>query len=347
MQPAHAAQAPGKKHHAVLQIALTPAAVAPRVFDDSLRALLVTALQVVGKPNPPVFPRQQRRFDKIVAENLAAVRAASGQLRQIAKLHERFGADEGVVSPVISKIERPIIQSGDEHGRVKPVGELLDAAEERFGVHQRRHRLNQPDARMRLHQFHQVHSRLSAHDAVGVANHEVAVTAAPGIEEVAHVAALAALVVQAAAVVNAAERIEFADQVIPAPLLLDPFVRVRRVAEDEEIKPFEFAGFVERFIGGAQPFINADGVFVADGEDDRGAGAGEALRAIIRQLRDALPGAKCPQHEPIDSVHAADGGEQKQNHEQNQQHRAGGGPARAPEQIRKQHGDQPRQQDGG
>jgi hypothetical protein len=39
-------------------------------------------------------------------------------------------------------------------------------------------------------------------------------------------------------------------------------------------------------------------------------------------------------------VHAADGNEQKQNHEQNQQHGARRGPARPPQQIGKEHRDQ-------
>ena len=84
---------------------------------------------------------------------------------------------------------------------------------------------------MRFHQFHQVHERFAAHDAVGVAHHEIAVAAAPGIEKIADVAALAALVVQPAAIVNAAQRVEFADQIIPAPLLLHPFVGIGGVAQ--------------------------------------------------------------------------------------------------------------------
>src|SRR5271169_4749937 len=117
MQPAHTAQSFRKKDESVLQISLAPAALALGVFNHGLRRLFVTAFEVVGKPNLPIFARHERGLDKIVAQNLATERLVSGKLRQVAELHEWFGADDGVVSPIISQIERPIIQSRDEHWR--------------------------------------------------------------------------------------------------------------------------------------------------------------------------------------------------------------------------------------
>src|SRR5215831_7107123 len=104
MQPVHAAQALGEQHEAVLQVALTPAAFALGVFNHSLRSLLVAPFKIVSEPDLPVFPRQQRGLDEIMAQNITAEWLSPGQLRQVAELHERFGADEGVVSPIISQI---------------------------------------------------------------------------------------------------------------------------------------------------------------------------------------------------------------------------------------------------
>ena len=104
MHPADAAQALGEQHQAVLQIALAPAAVALRVFDHVLRRFLVAAFEIVGEPDLPVFLEQQRGLDEIVAQNLAAERLASRQMRQVAELHERLGADDGVVAPVIAEV---------------------------------------------------------------------------------------------------------------------------------------------------------------------------------------------------------------------------------------------------
>ncbi len=57
MQPVHPAQALGEQYQAVLQIALAPPAFALRIFNHSLRGLLVTAFQVIGEPHLPVRPR--------------------------------------------------------------------------------------------------------------------------------------------------------------------------------------------------------------------------------------------------------------------------------------------------
>ena len=143
-------------------------------------------------------------------------------------------------------------------------------------VDHRRHGLDQAGGRVRFHQFHQVHERFAAHDAVGVAHHEIAVAAAPGVEKIAHVPAFAAFVVQPAAVMNAAQRVEFANQIKPAPFLLNPFVGIGGVAQDEKVEAFMLPGSFERFIRCAQTFADAHDVFVVDREDNGRADAGDA-----------------------------------------------------------------------
>ena len=98
---------------------------------------------------------------------------------------------------------------------------------------------------MHFHHFHQVHKRFTADDTVGIATNKVAVAAAPGVEKIADVTALAGFVDEAAAIINFAERIEFADQIIPTAFFLDPFVRVGRIAQDEKVEAFELTGFFE------------------------------------------------------------------------------------------------------
>jgi hypothetical protein len=150
----------------------------------------------------------------------------------------------------------------------------------------------------------------------------------------------AAFVVQPAAIVDAAQRVEFANQIIPAPLLLNPFVRIGGIAQDEKVEAFKLAGFFQGFIRRAQTFADAHDVFVVNREDNCRADARDALAAIFPQARDAAVVAEHPQHKTIQAVHATDGGKQKQNHEQNQQHGARRGPAGPPQQIGKEHRDQ-------
>ncbi len=117
--------------------------------------------------------------------------------------------------------------------------------------------------------------------------------------------------IEAAAVINFAERVEFANQIEPAAFFLNPFVRVGRVAQNKKIEALELAGFFERFISGAQPFVNAHDIFIVNRKNDGRAYAVNFLVAVIFQLRDAAARAECPQKKSEDAVHAADGREQK------------------------------------
>ena len=80
--------------------------------------------------------------------------------------------------------------------------------------------------------------------------------------------------------------------------------------------------FSKRFIRRAQAFADPHDVFVVNRKDNRRADAGNALAAIFLQPRDAAFVAEHPQYKTIQAMHATDGNEQKQNDEQNQQHRA-------------------------
>src|ERR1035441_3058713 len=157
---------------------------------------------------------------------------------------------------------------------------------------------------MHLHQFHEVNERFAAHHAVSVAADKVAVALAPGVEEVADVAALALLVEEAAAIVNFSERIKVADEFGPAALLLDPAVGIRRIAQDEKIKALKLAGAGERFVGRAQAFEDADGIFVVNRENDGGAGAVNFLLLVIFQRRDPPACAEDADEKSIHAVHA-------------------------------------------
>ncbi len=86
-----------------------------------------------------------------MTKNLAPKGFDAWQMRQIAIQHERLRADNGIMTPIIAETLRPEVQARNKNGRVKPVGELLDAAKERLGVCQRGDGLNEADVRVGLH----------------------------------------------------------------------------------------------------------------------------------------------------------------------------------------------------
>ena len=85
----------------VLQIAQAPPAVTPQAVVQVGRTFLVAALLGVGEPHIESCLAHERGLDRVVAEDMPPPRVGFRQFRQIAVLHERAQADDGVVTPVV------------------------------------------------------------------------------------------------------------------------------------------------------------------------------------------------------------------------------------------------------
>ena len=348
MQTAGPAQPLGEEQPGVLEVALAPAAIALGAVDHRGRALLEAAVEIVGKPHAPAGPGHQRGLDEVVAEDAPAERLRAGQVGQAAMLHELRGADHRVVSPEIAFALLPVVQAGEEHRAVEPVGELLEAGEERLAPDQPRHALQDAHLRVALHQLHHPDQRAAGHDAVGVEHGEVAVLAAPAAEEVGHVAALLVYPLPALAVEDAAEAAHLLAQLHPGELLLDPFVGVGGVAEDEEVEVRQLARLLQRAVDHAQALEHPAGVLVAHRHDDRrrperGVDVVEPEGAL-----DAPQVAAAVEHVEAEQRMGETGGdvreqddEQRQHHPLDRAHVPGPGAA-VPEQVRHE----PRRQGG-
>src|SRR5947209_8625453 len=112
MQPINWAKAAGGEQPCVLKIALAPPAVPFGVVDHRGRTFLVSALDVMREPDRPSGFADERGFDEIMRKNAAAKRLASRQSRQRTMLHERFHANDGIVTPIIAVALLPIIEAG-------------------------------------------------------------------------------------------------------------------------------------------------------------------------------------------------------------------------------------------
>src|SRR5690606_7855075 len=124
--------------------------------------------------------------------------------------------------------------------------------------------LDDAGTRVGLHQAHQARQTLTAHHAVGIEHHHVAVVAAPAPAEVVDVAALALNPAPAPTVEDMAEAFHFAAQLHPGLLFGHADIRVVTVAEDEEIEVFELPGGLERLERRAQAGEHTRDVLVGD-----------------------------------------------------------------------------------
>jgi len=335
MNAADAAEAAREKEHAVLHVALAPAAVAFGVVNHRLGGFLVAAGKLVGEPDLGVGLGEEGGFDEIVAEDVAAEGLFSGELGKIAPTHKGFGADDRIVAPVVGKSLGPEVQAAEKDGGVKAIGELLKASEEGFGVDERGSGLDEAGAGMSFHEAHQLDECRAGHDAVGVKYNEVAIAAAPGFKEVADVAAFLAFVVEAAAVVDAAERADTEGEFLPLAFFFDPFLGRVGVAKNEEIEIFERAGGAERFVGGAEAFADASDFLVKNGKSESDA---DVVRDGKR-LGGGIGAVEAAEDKTKDGVPEAKRREEEQNGEADQNDCARGGPAGAPKKIGKKNGD--------
>ena len=187
--------------------------------------------------------------------------------------------------------ERPAI--ADPPGRAHRVGahavthpELEDARERARRRRADDEALQDAEPRMRLHDAHQPEHRLAGHQAVRVeGQHEFAV-APEGLAEVAHVAGLEAGVLVAPAV---DDRVRIGRRRAPGGdrrLLGRRHLPVRGVAEDEIGEGGAKARPVDAGLHRREPRHGAGRVLVAEGHQDRGAGA-DRLAARRRPRRRA------------------------------------------------------------
>src|SRR4029453_18259843 len=96
MQPAR------REHRQMLKVALTPSPVARSEIQKQRRAFFEAAAQGRYHSDRPSCSSHQRRFDKIVAENVTAERLAARQGGQARVLRECAHANDGVMTPVVA-----------------------------------------------------------------------------------------------------------------------------------------------------------------------------------------------------------------------------------------------------
>ncbi len=178
MQAADPVQAARRQHARMLQIALAPAPVAHREVGERGRALLVAAGKRGHHVDRPAAAPHQRRLDEIMAQDVAAERPASAQLRQPRLLGEGARADHRVVAPVIALRAVPPGDAVRDQRPIDAAGELLHPGEQRAAVDDERQRLDQPDIRMPFHRRGEPHDGGAVHHAVRIERHHLRIGAA-------------------------------------------------------------------------------------------------------------------------------------------------------------------------
>ena len=273
-------EAPGEEQAGVLEVALAPPAVPLEFVDEGGRRFLPASPEVVGEPDAVPGPAHEGRFHVVVAEDVAAQGAFAGKAGKLAVLHEGLHPDKGVMAAVLGVAELPEMEPRGQQGAVDVVGELLHPGDERLPVHRLGRRLEYADVRPGLHDLHQPHQGLAAHDAVRVEDGHVPVAFAPPAAEVGHVAALPLGVACPLPVEDPPEGVFLRAEPVPGFLLLHPDVGIGGVAQQEEVEPVQGARRPDGSVGRPQSGDDTLYLFVVDGDENgrpgRSVGDGEA-----------------------------------------------------------------------
>ena len=315
LEPAHPVEAAAGEQRDVLDVALRPAPVADGMVDHGRRELLVAPLDH-HHVHGPAAAAEQRRLDHVVAHDMAAEGAAPLQLRKPAALREGAGAQDRIMAPEARLSTRPPEQARRRDGAVEPARELLPALEDARRADHRRHRLQEPDARMRVHDRGEQRDRPPAHQAVGVEHQHIFIGPAEAAYPFGDVAGLARDVLVAPAVIDRQRRGR------GQPLPGGPLDRAglgMAVGEDEDIDRLRPA----RIRHGARHRLDAREDLVDRLVVDRHEDGGAAVRRVRDVRRQDIAGelARHQQREAHRRAGEAEGDPAEQQGEQQQEQR--------------------------
>src|SRR5207248_11418766 len=133
---------------AMLEIALAPAAIAFRKSQQRWGTLFVTAGDVGRQIHFPTGPANESGLDKIVAHDVSAEWWLPREVGQTSMLDERSGADDGVVTPIITLAEMPIGQARSNDGSIQAGSKLVCPRKEGMPMHHQRQSLDETCIRM-------------------------------------------------------------------------------------------------------------------------------------------------------------------------------------------------------
>ena len=283
IQPAHRMPALGKEQPEVLHVPLAPASVALQHIHQRRRPFFVASVRRAQQPHRVARLPHQRRLDEIMTQNVAAEWLLARQRRQRAVFDEGRRADDRIMAPVVCLSTLPVVQPRHERRSIQRLRKLHHTAQQRLRADLFRKCLQDADARILFHQAHHPVDQRAGHQAVRVQHHRVAVALPPPAAEVTHIPALAIDRLAPLAIKNLPERLELPAQLQPAHLLLDPLVRIIRIAQDEKVKVLEMPRLLNRCEDRAQSFKHTRHVLVVDRQNDRRRGLERPLVIILRQ----------------------------------------------------------------
>src|SRR5437870_8582393 len=152
----------------MLEIALTPAAIAFSKIKQRRRTFFITAGDVGNEIDPPTGPAYESGLDKIVAHDVAAEGRRAGEVGQPGMLDERSGANDGIVAPITTIATMPVGQAGGHDGSIQTGGKLVGTRKEGMPIHHQRQGLDETSITIGFHSGDELDECLPGHQTVRI-----------------------------------------------------------------------------------------------------------------------------------------------------------------------------------
>ena len=277
-------EALGEEDLDLLDIALRPAAVTRGEVNDGRRGFFVRPNNVARDLDPPTGAAQERGFNEIVAQDLAAQRLLARKVGQGGVRCKRRKSDDRVMAPEVSSPARPPGQAGAEQAAMYAQRQLLGPCRIGPRAHDDRQRLDQRRAWSRIHAVHQLENGFRRDEAVRVKFQHVLVTAAPALDEIVDVTLLLLRVLAAAAIPEGL--VGAARHQLLHRLFLDLCEgRVRRVRNKKDLEALLGVEVLERVPHRLSGGDDLGRLFLVERDNDSGlAAAGDRLVRVRRRL---------------------------------------------------------------
>src|SRR5919201_2623210 len=135
----------------MLEIALTPAAIAFGKINQRWRTFFVTAGDFGDEIHLPTGTAYEGGFDKIMAHDVSAEWWPAREVGQTRMIGERFGANDGIVTPIITIATMPVGKAGGHDRSIHASGKLVGTRKEGVPINHQRQGLNETCITMGFH----------------------------------------------------------------------------------------------------------------------------------------------------------------------------------------------------
>src|SRR2546427_7672310 len=114
----------------MLEIALTPAAISFSKINKRRWTFFVTACDFGDEVHLPTGTAYECGLYKIMAHDVSAERWLAREVGQTSMIDERFGANDGIVAPIITIATMPVGKASGNDGSIHAGGKLVGTRKE-------------------------------------------------------------------------------------------------------------------------------------------------------------------------------------------------------------------------